>query len=573
MEVVEHIEYLEHERPHFTLNEFAVIAEYIHDLSTITQFVFISKNCKETFDTLSTTLLPFISPFTMTPIELTVTRTLSLLKVLKYFPQANCIQCDTDTVRILPENVFTHYSFIEIKENEEPLNIKEHFALIKSIASKLVSLSIKIDEEAFDFPPEIHFSEMISLKYLSITFTQNETFDYAPKSKVHFQRFSRLQELKLLPRLQLLSVNCEQSTAILLAPIFRELQCIVNVILLYSEDNVDIVKEVMSSNVIVCCEYDSTMTEYTRLQTTILQHEGLSVKVETVGSMNLFEELMENTLASNIVIYERVPKWMTGIDLTTYTHIQNLQIEGKAQNIEINIPTSVTSLKMNTIGYSISNIDDIPLKELKLENCDLNPILFSNKNLKNIEIKSCAIHTTFVCPSSVSHFSLSDSELQVQLNDGLEIVELGTSNRTSTLQLPKSVQILSTEISVSMLSLPNLQRLDISKLPINIDLFPTTLTSLRILMGSSKKQMDMTKFRKLEKLSIIVCEKVRRIVLPHQLRFLMVYGCKDIVALDNLKNGNLEELCVTECNNLQMKIPQSIKRCFVDIPSVTSVKF
>ena len=58
-----------------------------------------------------------------------------------------------------------------------------------------------------------------------------------------------------------------------------------------------------------------------------------------------------------------------------------------------------------------------------------------------------------------------------------------------------------------------------------------------------------------------------------QLKYLMLYGCKDIIALDNLKNSNLEELCITDCCNLQIKVPPSVKRCFVDVPSQSTVLF
>ena len=557
----------------FSIEDFTVIVQFITDVDIITTFPFISKKCKETFDSLKTTLLPLIPTLSIIPIELTVMHTLTLLKILKYFPNANCIRCDTDTARILPDVVFNNYDYIEMRDCEEPLNCKEQSRIMKAYFPKLLSLSIKIDDDEKDFPSELHFSEMTSLEFLSITFTQNENFDFLPR-KMNCQQFSRLHELKQLETLQMVRIICEQNTAIMLAPILREINCKVNVILLYSEDNVDEVKEVMSENVTVSCEYDSTMTEYTRRKTIILQNEGLSLKVETVGSMHLFEEIMERTLASQLVLYERVPKWMRVVDITSYINIQSLHIEGKGDDTKLYLPPLLTSLRMNCTGYTIANLNEsIPLKHLKLDSCDLNPKQFNIFQLENIEIKSCQMKTTYICPLTVTHFSIAESDLSIQLNDGLISLELGSYNRVNSLQLPKTLQYLSTETSIPLLSLPNLKKLDISKLQINVDLYPTTLTSLRIIMGHAKKQMDLTKFKQLQSLSFIVCEKMKRITLPTQLKYLMLYGCKDMIALDNLKNSNLEELCITDCSNLQIKVPPSVKRCFVDVPSQSTVLF
>ncbi|ELP88345.1 hypothetical protein EIN_227680 [Entamoeba invadens IP1] len=560
--------------PRFTLKELGTISEYITDITSIERFVFVSKLCKKTFDTKETTILPQVDTHVMTPIELTVNRTMQLLKVLKYFPSAKCLQCDTDTIRIIPEGVFPHYSQIEINESEEPLLVKEQMLLIKTLAPKITSLSLKIDEDSNDFPDEMDFAEMTQLRYLSVLFSQNEVIDF-PQKEEEQQTFcfSKLYELRDVPTLQTLSVSCEQTTAILLAPIFRELQCVVNVILLYSEDDVDKVREVMPNNVIVCCEYDSTMCEYTRRQTVIMEHDGLSAKMETLGEMHLFEELMEDSLTRKLVLYETIPKWMKVVDLTTYTHIQELQIEGKVPVTQVNIPTSVSSLKLLTNGYCITNLQDANLEELRLDGCDVNPNVFATQPLRAMELKGCNIKTTFLLPNTLTRFSITDSDIQVQLNDGLIELEVGNYSKSSSLVLPQSLEVLSIESNVSMLSAVRLKHLDISKMVVNTDLYPTSLTSLRVLMGVGRKQIDLLRFQKLERLSIIVCDMVKRIVLPHSLKYLMVYGCKEIIAFDNMKNGNLSELCVTECNNLRLKIPKSVKRCFVDIPSSACVKY
>ncbi|KAL7717913.1 Leucine-rich repeat containing protein [Entamoeba marina] len=559
--------------PQFTISELSVIVSFVHHLNTLTSFVFINHKCYSTYNNLNTTLLPRFTTVTLTPIELTVIRTLSILKVLKYFPNATTLVCDTDTIRILPESVFSKYQLIRVVPTEDSLCVVEHGELIKSLANKFDELYIKIDETSLDFPKDICFNQMTSLVHLSITFAQSESFQYVPKQKSTVSRFSKLRELKSLHSLQLLSISCEQTTAISLAPLFREFSFNVIVTLLYSEDNVDLVKEVMPLNVVVCCEYDSVMCESNRRETIILQKEGLSIKANTIGEMHLFEEMMNETLAPALVVYETPSLWMKILELTPFNHINSLQIEGAVYDIEVNIPTTVSYLKMCSTGYSLSNIDVIPLKILKLDDTDLSPNMFSKHSLVDIELKSCKSHESFIAPITLTRLSIADSDMNLQLNVGLKTLELSSYNRSVSLTLPSSLESLSTDANVPILSLPNLQHLDVAKLTINLELYPTTLTSLRVLMGSSQKQLDLTKFKKLERLSVIVCDRVRRIVLPHQIKFLMVYGCKDLIAVDNLKTNSLEELCITECNNLVIRIPTTIKRCFVDIPSVTNVRY
>ena len=95
---------------------------------------------------------------------------------------------------------------------------------------------------------------------------------------------------------------------------------------------------------------------------------------------------MLKTLASQLVLYERVPIWMKIIDLTSYDHIISLHIEGKGDDTKINLPPFLTSLRLNCTGYTISNLNNsIPLKHLKLKNYPFEDLKIDN-NLVSLEI-------------------------------------------------------------------------------------------------------------------------------------------------------------------------------------------